>query len=287
MGLENFTPSIWSAKLFVRLRKNLVFANLTNQDYEGEVTPGGSVRINEISPVTVSDYTKNATFSWQNLNSAQKILYIDQQKVFAVSVDSIDRVQNKPDLMDGIMDEASYAVADTVDQFIASKYGDAGITGTSTNIGSSGSILSITTGNAVTTLTFASRYMDEANVPRLGRVAVIPPWYAQKLGLQITGVNGGTNVPKPAAESIALNGYMGFYWGFDIYVSNNVSSATTTYRPMFFTKQAISYAGQIAQIKPVDRQDTFAEGVKGLYVYGAKVARPEALCTIYVSEGSG
>ena len=32
MGLENFTPTIWSAKLFVRLRKSLVFGNIVNTD---------------------------------------------------------------------------------------------------------------------------------------------------------------------------------------------------------------------------------------------------------------
>lgn len=32
MGLENFNPSIWSAKLFVRLQKALVFQPLVNTD---------------------------------------------------------------------------------------------------------------------------------------------------------------------------------------------------------------------------------------------------------------
>ena len=59
MGLENFNPKIWSAKLLVRLRKNLVFMSIVNTDYEGEITSyGSSVNINEIGDITVSDYTK-------------------------------------------------------------------------------------------------------------------------------------------------------------------------------------------------------------------------------------
>ena len=87
MGLENFIPQIWSVKLFVRLRKALVFGNIVNTDYEGEITGAGdTVKINEIGPVTVSDYTKYSALTWQELTSAQKSLLIDQQKSFSFTI---------------------------------------------------------------------------------------------------------------------------------------------------------------------------------------------------------
>ena len=40
---------------------------------------------------------------------------------------------------------------------------------------------------------------------------------------------------------------------------------------------AISYAGQITEIEPYRPEKTFADAVKGLFVYGTKVIEPKAL----------
>ena len=252
MGLENFTPQIWTAKLFVRLRKALVFGSAVNTDYEGEITGGGdTVNINEIGPVTVSDYTKNGTLTWQTLESAQKKLLIDQQKSFSFSVDDIDAVQNKPNVMNGAMSEAAYAVADTIDQFIAALYAQAGVTGSATYIGSSSSSFSVSSGNAIETLSYVQRYLNEANVPTADRFGIIPPWVHQKLILAEVGGIASTAVPKVRDDGVIMNGFVGQAFGFNLLMSNNVSTDATQYRCMFGTRQAISYAGQI-QDNPLD-----------------------------------
>ena len=129
MGLENFIPTIWSAKLFVRLRKALVFGSLVNNDYEGEITGmGDTVKINEIGTVTVNDYTKYNAITWQQLTGAQKTLVIDKAKTFSFVVDDIDTAQQNPKIMNAAMSEAAYAIADSIDQDLASLHSQAGIT---------------------------------------------------------------------------------------------------------------------------------------------------------------
>ena len=71
-------------------------------------------------------------------------------------------------------------------------------------------------------------------------------------------------------------------------MSNNVQSAATSVSAvMAFNRSAISYAGQISQVKAVDIEAGFGQGVKGLYVFGAKVVHPEALATLYLTEAAG
>ena len=83
------------------------------------------------------------------------------------------------------------------------------------------------------------------------------------------------------------SGYIGDALGFRVIVSNNVAEAATGVSAiMAFNNTAIAYAGQISKIEAVKRESYFDQGVKGLYLYGAKVIRPEALCTLYLSEGS-
>ena len=74
---------------------------------------------------------------------AQKELIIDQQKYFAFSIDNVDNAQTKPKLMDGAMRKASHAMGQVIDAFLAAKYTEAGITGTATTIGISGTSLSV------------------------------------------------------------------------------------------------------------------------------------------------
>jgi hypothetical protein len=289
MGLENFIPQVWAAKLFVRLRKNLVYGDVVNHDYEGDITRmGDTVRINEIGPITVSDYTKYGALTWQALSSAQKVLIIDQAKAFSFAVDDVDVAQINPKIMNDAMSEASYAIADTIDQFIAGLYAQAGATPSATTyIGAAGGALSVSSGNAIETLTYAARYLSEKNVPEQNRWIVIPPWMHQKLLLAETGTISAIAVPKINNGDV-VPGYVGSGFGFsEVRVSNNVSVSSTEYRVMCGDRSAISYAGQVSKVKAVERESYFDEGIKGLYVYGAKVVRPEALLTIYLAEAAG
>jgi hypothetical protein len=291
MSLNNFKPTIWSNKLLTRLQKDLVFASVVNRDYEGEISGfGDTVKINEIGDITVSSYTSGASLTWQSLTDAQKLLLIDQAKTFSFSIDNIDAAQANPKVMNAAMQAASYAVADTIDQFIAGLYGGAGITNT-TYMGSAAAPISTTTGNVLLTLSYIGRYMDEKNVPKQDRFLLIPPWFHQKLVLTEVGGLSATAVPKVFSDDVLSAGYVGQVYGFNLLVSNNVtntgSAGSVISAIMGLNRTAISYAGQISKIAAVERESYFDEGIKGLYVYGAKVVRPDALAVAYVTEAAG
>lgn len=56
---------------------------------------------------------------------------------------------------------------------------------------------------------------------------------------------------------------------------------------MAFNRSAISYAGQVTEVEALKLQTTFGNAVRGLYVFGAKVVRPNALATLYLTEAAG
>ena len=272
MGLDTFVPSIWAAQLLQPLYKSLVFASVVNRDYEGEIRQfGDSVRINEIGDITVSDYTKYGTLTWQELSSAQKTLYIDKAKSFSFSIDDIDEAQSKPKVMAEAMSRAAYAIADEIDQDIAELYSEAGNTITATTV---------TTTNVLSWVASFAEALNEQNVPTAGRFLIIPPAIVTKLLLTVSGGVSTDGIPKETSPGQIANGFVGNVYGFNVLMSNNVYSASSgVYQPLALTRQAISWAGQLTQIKPVDIEDTFGQGVKGLYVYGQKVVRPFALAT--------
>ncbi|MEN6623933.1 MAG: P22 coat protein - protein 5 domain protein [Smithella sp.] len=288
MGLENFIPAIWSAKLDARLRKNLAFADLVNTDYQGEITSfGDRVKINEIGTISVGDYVKNSEITFQELDGAQKELIIDQARYFAFKIDDIDTAQQNPKVMNAAMSEASYAIADGIDQFIAKLYSSAGIKN-DTYLGNATTAISVTSGNIISTISYASRFMDENNVPSGNRFIVVPPWVHQKLLLAEVGGISATAVPKVFDDGALTAGYVGDALGFRIILSNNVQNAATNVSAiMAFNRTAISYAGQISKVEATKIEKGFGEGVKGLYVFGAKVVHPESLATLYLTEAAG
>jgi N4-gp56 family major capsid protein len=288
MGVQNFIPTIWTAKLLVRLRKSLVFGNVVNTDYEGDISAAGdTVRISEVGPISVSNHTRDGAITWNTLDSASKFLLIDQQKDWNFMIDDLDAAQVKPKLMDGAMSEAAYALADTIDQHIAGLYAGAGVTGSSSYIGAAGSTVAVSSGNVLETLSYIGRYLSEANCPKEGRWGIVSPWFVQKLVLATSGAIASTGVPKIRDDGVLMNGWVGRIMGFDIMESNNVSVSSTEYRMMFGNRTAISHARQVAKTEAFRLQDYYADGVRGLALYGSKVVQPDALCTAYLAVAAG
>ena len=285
-ALMEFRPEIWSSNLIVNVDKSLVFRNVVNTDYEGEITAYGNVvKINEIGDITVNDYTEGTDISIQTLDGAQKELVIDQKKYFAFSVDDVLNAQSKPKVMSAAMRKAAFSIADTIDQHIAGLYSGAGVA--TSNLGTSATDLDIyATGDGydqmIGVITNMHRYLDEANAPTQGRWVVIPPWMHQylKFAQIVDNAEGGM---KGGDGTTWGNGYVGNNMGFNFFVSNNVSNDGTTFRVMFGTPDAISYAGQVTRMDSGRVEKQFGDYVKGLYVYGTKVVRPDHLGVAYLA----
>ena len=273
MSVSNFIPVIWSAVILENLRKNLVYGGLCNRNYQGNVTAGNTVKINSIGPVAVRSYVKSNTTD--TLNDSTQNLLIDQQKYFQFEVDDVDAAQANVGLVQAAMSEAGYATADAVDQFIASKHTEAGIT---TNLGTDSTAIEITAGNVLDYLRLVSQKMTENNVPTGGRWMVIPAWFE-------------TKVKKAAQNIITMNqdivrtGYIGTIEGFNLFVSNNVPGATaTTFNKILAgNNSTITLAQQIEKTETLRVEGSFGDVIRGLSVYGAKVIRANTLACLTAS----
>lgn len=279
MSLDNFIPEVWANELLVNLNNEHVYANpgIINRDYEGEIRQAGdTVRISSIGRVTIGTYTKNTDIAAaETLNDAQAALLIDQQKYFNFQIDDVDQAQQRPQVMSAAMRESSYGLTDVEDQFIAGLYTDADA---SNLIGSTASPKTdVSTVGAYVYLVNLKVLLDTANVPTQGRWTVVPPWFHGYLLQDQRFVSFGT----PDNLSVLANGKVGRAAGFDIYMSNNVPNTTATkYRIIAGHSMAWSFAEQVTSVEGYRPQARFADAVKGLVVYGAKVVRPKALAVL-------
>ncbi len=279
MSIRNFAPTIWSSRILSRLDEELVFGQVCNRDYEGEIRSlGDTVKINEIGPVTIRSYTRGSTsdITWEFLQDAQKELKIDQAKYFAFEVEDIDKAQNTPGVAAEAQEKAMWGLRNNIDEAIAAKYTEAGITviGTSATSGQD-----IASHNVIRAFSQAQFKLDEANVPPAGRWMVVPPWFAGKMAL--AGIIRDTN----NSGIISSGRIPGNFFGFNVYVSNNVSGGTPAAdnaKIMCGYTGTISLAVQLLEVEAVRPAKQFSDLVKGLLVYGFKVVRPSTLGVLFV-----
>lgn len=290
MGLENFIPTVWSARLLARLEAAHVYgqANVVNRDYEGEIKDvGDTVRIGSIGPVTIKPYVKNQDMDPpETLNDASQVLTIDQAQSFNFQIDDIDRAQQKPKVMDEAMAQAAYGLVDVADSYLAELMWRAVPAESRQGAVGDGLVVGYATGQTApyVALLVMAQHLDEANVPREGRWAIVPPWFHAYLLMDNRFVGSGA---LPADKRL-VNGMVGQAAGFDILLSNNVprNAGPAEFKILAGTSIACSYAEQINKVEAYRPERRFADAVKGLHLYGAKVVRPEALALLIADIGA-
>lgn len=276
MAVTSFIPELWSARLLYALEKSHVAANLVNRDYEGTIRQqGDTVHINSIGAVTVDDYTRNTDIDDPEiLTTTDQTLLIDQAKYFNFQIDDVDAAQAAGDMMDAAMARAAYALNDTADTFLLKTIVNGADSG---NILGSSTAVSVSADNIYENIVALGTALDKQNVPRTGRYIVVPPDVYALLLLDdrfVKASDGGT------ANSTLLNGEVGRVAGFTVYMSNNVPFATDTWSIPASVAYSTTYAEQIVSTEAYRMEKRFADAVKGLHVYGAKVTDGKAVAVL-------
>lgn len=285
MSLNNFIPTLWAGELLRNLNDKHVYVQCCNRDYEGDIRQkGDSVKINSIGRVTIGNYTKNTDIGApETLDDSQMILLIDQQKFFNFQIDDIDKAQQQPKVRGDAMREAAWGLADAADTYVGSVLDE--------NVASS-NVLSAATSvgtdanddDAYEILVDLGTRLTENNVPFNGRWVVVPAWFEGVLRKDPRFVSFGTSENRRNLSGLPVKNAA----GFDLMVSNNVPVEASAYSIIAGYDGAITFAdsvppGQMEAYRPEQR---FADALKGLHVYGAKVTRPYALAKVVATQAS-
>lgn len=282
MAITNFIPEVWSAAILEALRAKLVFPSLCNRDYEGDIREAGdTVHITGYNDVTVRKYVRGQAITVDDATDEEAaVLKIDQSDYFAFKVNDLDKTQAKADLTGKFTNSAAYNMMKNVETYISNLM-DAAVSTPAKTVAVG------TPADAYLAVVEAGRKLDVQNVPDEGRWLVVSPdFYA--LLLQDSRFIEGTE----AGHNTLLNGVVGQVRGFTVVKSNNVPSkkaSPDTQSILAGTNAAVTFAQQVSKVEAMRMQTDFADMVRGLDLYGAKVLRPECLTkiTLNLSTTSG
>lgn len=269
MAVEHFIPTVWSKKILDELELKTKLVGNCHRGYEGDCKFAGAVKILGVGDPTVGTYEVGKDIGIEDMTDTSQTLAIDQAKYFAFYVDDVDKAQSVPGLPEEFRRKAVHALATARDSFIASKIKEG--TNVTTAKSLSGADVKAAIDSAIVAL--RKRNFDEEGV-----IEIDPETY---------------NVLKDAIAELSTNnpdyiktGKIGVYNGFDVIMSNNMATDTGHIYCDIRGKKAIAFAGQIDKVEACRAEKRFADIVKGLDVYGAKVIDNDRIQVVKVPVAS-
>lgn len=265
----NFIPEVFSKLLQAKFYSSSVLPNISNTDYEGEISgQGDKVVIRTVPAVTINDYA--GTITTQELTTAKVELLIDKAKYYSFKVDDVLAAQADINLLESASSDAAEGMRVAVETQVLS-----GVVTGATTIGAQ---TTITAGNILTSILDQAKALDELNIPEEGRFIVLSPEFVSLLKqseLRQAYLTGDDTSPL-------RNGKVGVVDRFTVYQSNMLytpgSGTDSGYTHVLAGHpKAISFASQFTNTETVRMESTFGDQVRGLKVFGSKVVTPDAL----------
>lgn len=275
MTLTHFIPELWSASILENFRRDTVLVGMANREYEKAFTAGSKIHIPGIVDVKVKDYKTGAvtasggtkvprTTVPDAVESTGIEITIDQEKSFDFLVDDIDAAQANQSL-DAYTKSAAAALVEDAETFLTAMLTSQGtaVTGIAnpTNWETAyGAILKL------------RGKLSAEKVPAMDRVLLINAAFEEFLlsdGSKLTSFDK-SNMTDGLREAT-----IGRLLGFDVVTSPWLDNT----KPMAvaFHKPSVAYVSQVEKTESMRAEQTFADRVRGLHVYGGAVLRPKAI----------
>jgi hypothetical protein len=288
-----FSPVIYSKKAQLTFRKLSVVQAITNTEYYGEIKEmGDTVHVTKEPTITVASYARGQQIVPQDLIDDRVTLTIDQGNYFAFAVDDVEKKHAHNNWESMATDRGAYALRDAFDievlAYAASNVASArtlGSTATPLKVNHDGTYTPGVEMTPTAVLNRFARYLDAQNVPHENRWAVVDPFFLELLRDDASKLIHDDYVAKGLLNNGIVTNQL--IHGFKLYMSNNLPTVGTGPSATSGTNYGQIIAGHISalataeNIKTTEKlrsQDTFADIVRGLHIYGRKQLRDNATC---------
>ena len=253
MAVTHFIPTIWSKAILDDLEAKAILTDHCHKRYEGDVKRAGSVKILGVGEPTLGDYNKT-DISIEALADKSQTLLIDQAKYFAFYVDDVDEAQSVPGLPEEFRRKAVHKLHIARETYVANLIKS----GTNTT-----EVAALTPEAMAEGIDNAIVELRERDFDEEGVIELTPKAYNlfKKSLIKIS-----TDNPEYIKK-----GLVGMYDGFKVYLSNCLAKDGSFAYCCVRGEKAIAFAGQLEKVTAQPAEKRFADIVKGLDVYGAKV----------------
>ena len=260
MAIDNFIPEIWSAGVQEAFFANQIIIPTLNTAFSGEARKGNTVHIINATTPTIVDYAgAGRVIDPEALADTEVSLLIDQEKAFSVNIDDVDAVQ-AAGTFDAWVSAAGKGLAEDAETYVVAQ-----LLAGATNGQESTPVAVDTYAEARAAIAKIRLTLAKNKVPTAGRFVAVNPAMADLLlsGLSDLQVTGGAEL---------RSGQIARLYGMDVIETPAFAEATKPVA-LGYHETAAAFVSQIDKVESLRNQSKFADIVRGLNVYGAKVTR--------------
>ncbi|ATD55412.1 hypothetical protein [Clostridium chauvoei] len=263
MTVTNFKATLWEGALIANFHSVSVAEAVSTKPTK---IKGNKVIFNRVGAGTIKDYS--GTVSWDEINTTPIEMTFDKKKYFAFSLDDCDKVQLVADVMAATTAEHAAVLAETYDKDFYITL--AGGVKSSNKIGASSSKKDISSKNIYDYIVDLGTILSKNKVPKTDRYVTID---AEILGLLSKDRRFTSNpvvLQNGVVEGQTING-----------MKVICSEEKPANQIVAHYKGAIGAAKQLDEMEAMRLQNSFADVVRGLCMYGSKVLRDDAIAVLF------
>jgi len=285
MAAGDFNPEIWTKDVLKNWDEKFPIVSCTNQEHEKDVkSDGDTVIVFVVGDITVNTYS--GTVTYETPSQGNESMALDQDKYWAFNVPDIDKVQSRPNIRKLYTKRADVAYKRNVEQYllgasIIAAAGNEVIAKTTGGITGG----ALTASNVYTVLNRARRLMEDDNTWVDGEMWLGVPPVVTEMIRNSNELIHATEKGDQFIKSGTVTKLAG--WNLLQVDVGNMQGAGTDGDPYHMVggnKDAINFVQQIKEMEGIRRDGSFATGVRGLFVYGAKIftQNTNAACIVTV-----
>lgn len=271
MSVAVFKQTLWSKKIQNALDTLTGLRTHCDYQFEGEIKAGNKLKITGSVAPTIGTYVPGTDINIENVDGVDQELVIDQFKYFARYFDNVDKAQSLPGVLENDTRECAKSLHEEGDKYVASVI--------KAEIEKTGS--TVAKGTAFTpSKTNAVEKVEEGLVALYtNNVKPTDDLYGEFSPKMYSFLRQALTETLTNNVDLAKKGAVGKYNNIMVCIENLLPVNTTNHvrYNIIRTSKAVAFAGQVDTVKAIEKEKGFGDIVKGLYVFGAKVVRPEQI----------
>lgn len=271
-GMNVALQTVWHQAYERALETITSLRNHCDFKYERDSKNAKEVKIlNAVRP-TVKNYVPGTAIEKEYISVTEQTLKLDQYRYFNIAIDDIAKAQSVPGAMEATAKEGTLALSEEGDKYVATLIG---------NAYTDGSVEKLTAGSV--TKTNAVEKLEEAFAVLYGaNCRVSDTYHAEVCPKYFTALRQNLTELFTNNVEMAKKGYVGKYGNALVSIENllPLGDDGANVLNVLRTSRAIAFDEQIDKVESYRPQDAFEDALKGLYVFGAKIVRPQEMVII-------
>lgn len=209
----------WSRRMQRTNYRMAVYVPIVSMEEQATLKNGDTVHRPYRSTMYPRTYTRGTAVIIRDLTDTDESLSVNTSPVVPFYVDDLDALQHNYKVLNEYADDATEVLTNFIDGDVLGEVMNAtnNVDDSEINNGTDGNGFTLTTANIIRVFTEAKKKLQKRNVKMSNLFAVISPEF-ESIMMQFLA-----NRETALGDSTGMNGHIGKYMGFDLYVSNGLT----------------------------------------------------------------